>query len=201
MRSRWLRGKISERALSVCLFFGFFFFAHHAFASQASLVEALKLPSFGGGPVQVRLYTDYFCGPCSRTEPKIEQLLLDLVKKKAVTLIFVDTPVHAGTPLYAKYFLYILNSKRTLEHALQSRAALFEAAKNKIEEADKLEEFLRAKGIRFQVMEHSAVFAAFSSLINEDAIKSTPTCVVIKDGKKSLHNGEIEIVNALQQLK
>jgi hypothetical protein len=199
-----LRGKTSGRAIWIGPSWGvflFFLFVHHASANQTSFAEALKLPSFGSGPVQVRLYTDYFCGPCSRTEPKIEQLLLDLVKRKVVTLIFIETPVHAATPLYAKYFLYILNSKRTVEHALQSRAVLFEAAKNKIEEADKLEEFLRAKGIKFKEMELSAVFAAFGGLINEDAIKSTPTCVVVKDGKKSLHSGEVEIVNALQQLK
>jgi hypothetical protein len=134
-------------------------------------------------------------------EPRVGQLLSDLVKKKIITFTLVDTPIHPGTPLYAKYFLYILNANRTTEHALQSRAILFEAAKDKIEEQDKLEEFLRRKGVKFRESDHLAVFATFSSLISEDAIKSTPTCVIIRDGRKNTYSGETEIVNALQQLK
>ena len=39
--------------------------------------------SFGEGPVRVRLYTDYFCGPCRAMEPELEPLLVELVKKNA----------------------------------------------------------------------------------------------------------------------
>ena len=31
-------------------------------------------PSYGSGPVEVRLYTDYFCPPCRAMEPAVEPL-------------------------------------------------------------------------------------------------------------------------------
>ncbi len=113
-------------------------------AAPAHAAKA-DLPSFGKGKIEVRLYTDYFCGPCGRMEPRVEALLADLVKRNTVTLIFVDTPIHRFTPLYAKYFLYILNNDRAFAHVLQYRALLFEAAKGKIETGDKLEEFLKGE--------------------------------------------------------
>jgi hypothetical protein len=123
------------------------------------------------------------------------------VKKNAITLTLIDTPVHTGTPLYAKYFLYILNVKRDVDYALKSRSVLFEGASSKIEGQEKLEEFLRSKDIKFKQVDISATLAALSSLISEDAIKSTPTCVIIVDGKKTAYTGEIDITTALQALK
>src|SRR4030042_4635590 len=41
--------------------------------------KANLIPSFGTGQIQVRLYTDYFCGPCSALEPKIEKVLTEVV--------------------------------------------------------------------------------------------------------------------------
>ena len=159
------------------------------------------LPSFGKGKVEVRLYTDYFCGPCSRMEPKIEALLADLVKRDTVTLTFVDTPIHRFTPLYAKYFLYILNNDRVFARVLQCRALLFEAAKSKIETADQLEEFLKGKDVAFTRTDPGPTLAALSSLITEDAIRSTPTLIVIREGQKRVFVGDTDIVKALDQLQ
>ena len=50
-------------------------------AASPVYADEVLLPSFGQGKVQVRLYTDYFCGPCSHMEPKIEPLLKDLVQR------------------------------------------------------------------------------------------------------------------------
>jgi hypothetical protein len=177
------------------------FIACTSITADAINSDTTKLPTFGKGKVIVRLYTDYFCGPCSRMEPKVEQTLLDLIKKNSITLTFVDTPVHTGTPVYAKYFLYILNVRNNVDYAFKSRAALFEAAASKIEGQEKLEEFLNIKKINFRQSDPSATLAAISSLIAEDVIKSTPTCVIIRDGKKMPYIGEADITTALQALK
>ena len=103
----------------------------------------MSLFSFGKGKIQVRLYTDYFCGPCSNLEPRIEYLITDLVKRNIVTITFIDTPLHKYSTLYAKYFLYILNDNKNLDHALKARAALFEASKVPIDSEAKLEAFLQ----------------------------------------------------------
>jgi hypothetical protein len=160
-----------------------------------------EVPSFGKGRIEVRLYTDYFCGPCSRMEPRVEALLSDLVKRDAVTLTFVDTPIHRFTPIYAKYFLYILNNDRAFAHVLQYRALLFEAAKGKIESGEKLEEFLKEKDVPFTRTNPGPILAGFSSLITEDGIRSTPSCVIIKDGQKGVYVGDTDIVKALEQLQ
>jgi protein-disulfide isomerase len=171
-----------------------------ATAGSAS-AQTAGLPKFGKGPVQVRLYTDYFCGPCSRMEPKVEDVLPELVRKNAITLTLIDLPVHATTSLYARYFLYILNENKDLDRALKSRAALFEAAKDKIEDKEKLEEFLKKNSIGYKEMDPRPVFAALSALIGEDKVRSTPTLVIVKNREKSVFGGEIDIAKALDQLR
>jgi len=195
--SRQLAG--SKSSILILLIAFVFIFASNVYANASE--KSSKVPSFGKGKVLVRLYTDYFCGPCSRMEPKVEQTLLELVNKNLITLTLIDTPVHAGTPLYAKYFLFILNVKRDVDHALKSRAVLFEAASNKVENQEKLEEFLWNKNIKFKQSDPSATLATLSSSINEDSIKSTPTCVIIINGKKAVYTGETDITTALQALK
>ncbi len=170
------------------------------FVAKTGRAEPAEAPSFGKGKIQVRLYTDYFCGPCSRMEPKIEGLLSDLVKRNVISLTFVDTPVHKMTPLYAQYFLFIVNADPTFPNILRSRAVLFEAAKNKIENKEGLEEFLRKNRVRFTVTDLRPLFATLSALIREDDVKATPTCVIIKDGKKAVTSGEVDIVKALEPL-
>jgi thiol:disulfide interchange protein DsbA len=173
------------------------------FKGVASPVYAdeVLLPTFGKGKVQVRLYTDYFCGPCSHMEPKIEPLLKDLVQRNVITLTFIDTPVHTPTPLYARYFLYIFNQDKRFDQILRSRAFLFGAARDKIGEKERLEDYLRAHEVKFKECDPGPTFAAFTALINEDKVKSTPTCVIINDGKKAAFSGEIQITNALELLK
>jgi hypothetical protein len=171
----------------------------HYTAIPARSADAL-VPSFGRGKVQVRLYTDYFCGPCSRMEPRVETLLSDLVRKNAITLTFIDTPVHSFTPLYAKYFLYIAKGDPSFPSVLRARNVLFEAARDKIEEQVGLEEFLRKNNVRYREFDPRPIQLALSALIREDNVRSTPTCVIIKDGKRGVFTGDIEIPKALELL-
>jgi len=59
------------------------------------------LLAFGKGKVEVKLYSDYFCGACKNLEPSIEYLIADLVERNIVTITFVDTPMHKHSALYA----------------------------------------------------------------------------------------------------
>jgi thiol:disulfide interchange protein DsbA len=162
--------------------------------------EDILLPSFGNGQIKVRLYTDYFCSPCRALEPKLEPVITDLVKRGIINIIFIDTPVHAQTSLYARYFLYILNEKKDFDHTLRARTVLFEAAKNKITEKEKLEAYLKKKGIRFKPFNVNPTFGGLSSLFKEDRINSTPACVIYKEGKIDTFKGR-DILKALGQLK
>jgi hypothetical protein len=161
-----------------------------------------SLLTFGSGKVKVRLYSDYFCAACGKLEPMLDEVVGDLVKKNKITLTFVDTPVHKHSPLYARYFLFILNEKKDLKHALTARAALFEAAQQaKITEAEKLEEFLKKKGIKFAPFDVVPVFKGLEGFFREDKITATPTCVIITGAKKELFQGTNPIVTELGKLK
>ncbi|MEW6215355.1 MAG: hypothetical protein AB1478_09195 [Nitrospirota bacterium] len=163
--------------------------------------EDILLPSFGNSQVKVRLYTDYFCGPCKSLEPQLEHIITDLVKKNIITIAFIDTPIHAKTTLYARYFLYILNEKNELVRALRARAVLFDAAKNKITEKEKLEAFLRKKGVKFKPFDTKPTFSVLSSYLKEDRIDATPTCVICSGGKKDRFTGPLDIIKALNRLR
>ena len=161
--------------------------------------EEILIPSFGTGKTQIRLYTDYFCGPCSSLEPKLEKMITDLVKKGSVSITFIDTPIHKQSSLYATYFLYILNEKRDFEYALRARAILFEAAKKKVTEKGKLEEYLKKRNIGFKPFDARTSFKFFNGYFQEDKISATPTCVISNGGKKSF-TGEKDIIKALESL-
>jgi hypothetical protein len=169
--------------------------------AAAVCADEVLMPIFGEGRVQVRLYTDYLCGPCSRMEPRIEPLLKDLVEKRAITLTLVDTPIHTLSPLYGRYFLYILSRDKRLDRIFRSRAVLFAAAREKVVAREKLEGYLKTHGVRFKETDVGPTLTAFSALIREDKIRSTPMCVIITNGNKGVFKGETEITGALGLLK
>ena len=177
----------------VCLLFLF------TIAGTLSAQE-MSLFSFGKGKIQVRLYTDYFCGPCRNLEPKIEDSIINLVKNNIATIIFIDTPFHKNTTLYAQYFLYILNDNKTIGNALKARNALFEASRIPIEDREKLETFLQVKSLKFKTFDTKPVFGTLQGYIRDDRITSTPSCVIMNGNKKDVFSGDENILKALENL-
>lgn len=169
-------------------------------SATPAYAEDIVIPSFGSGKIQVRLYTDYFCNPCRALEPTIEPLIIDLVEKELITITFIDTPIHPQTTFYVKYFLYILNENKDFKHALHARSILFEAAKEKIKESEKLEAFIKKKGLSFKPFDPKVTLRIFSDSLKKDKIKATPTCVIYKDGKGETFKGR-DIKSALEKLK
>ena len=108
------------------------------------------LPAFGEGAVEVRVYTDYFCGPCGAEEQEVMAAIAELVAKNRIRVIFIDTPVLPETVLYAEYFLAAVNAKREFGQAVTARAALFEAAGLEIRGKGELEGFLAKKGLEIR---------------------------------------------------
>jgi thiol:disulfide interchange protein DsbA len=159
------------------------------------------IPFFGKGKIEVRVYTDYFCGPCASIEPKLEPLLVDLLENNSVSIIFVDTPLHRQTKLYVQYFLYILNEEMDFGHAMLARRVLFEAARKNITEKEKLENLLRERNIKFNPFDLTPTFNVLSRYLTEDVITSTPAVVICRDGGKKKFNGTSDILTALEDLK
>jgi len=159
-------------------------------------------PAFGSGKIEVRLYTDYFCPPCRKMEPAVEPILMDLIRRGVIRLTLVDIPFSRHSILYTRYFLYALKGKNELEHALKVRNILFETAgSGNVTTQEQLESLLKGKRISFQPFDLKSVFDRFNALIWEDHIDATPTCVIIKSGKKEIFAGGEDIVNALKRLR
>jgi len=162
--------------------------------------DNLPFPSYGNGKVMVRVYTDYFCPPCRAAEPELEPLLIDLVKSKKITLVFVDTPIYKDSQIYAKYFLYAINKTNDFEYAIKARSVLFDAAANKTSK-DSLEEFLKGKGIAFTSFDATPVLKRLNALLQEDKVDATPSCVIVKDGKPEKKIGGGEILKAIKAIQ
>ena len=162
-------------------------------------------PSYGSGPVEVRLYTDYFCPPCRAMEPAMEPLLKDLLKKNAIRLTLVDVPFSQHTLLYARNFLFALKENNDLDHAFRVRNILLEASTQKdVTTQERIEALFREKGIPFSIFfatfDAKPTFDRYNALLKEDKINATPTCVVIRNGQKKAFVGGPDIVNALKAL-
>jgi protein-disulfide isomerase len=159
-------------------------------------------PSYGSGRVEVRIYSDFFCSPCQATEPAVNPILKELLKKNVIRLILVDTPFHTHTALFARYFLYALKASSDVDHAFRVRSILFEASTNKsITTQEQIESIFKEKWIPYAVFNEKAAFDGYISLIKEDKINATPTCVIINNGQKKTFVGGPDIVNALKSLQ
>lgn len=158
-------------------------------------------PTFGSGRIHVRLYSDYFCGPCSKLDPEIAGPVANLVKRNAIRVTFVDTPVHQHTTLYARYFLYALNEKKDIDHANRVRHALFQAAALNITDREKLEEHLKKNGIKFKVFDPTPTFSFLTGYLTEDKVRSTPTAVILDSGRKKVVKGPADIARAIGEIK
>ena len=159
------------------------------------------LPSYGTWKILVRIYTDCFCPPCRAMEPKIDPILIGLVKKNIINLTFVDTPISKSSALYARYFLYIVNENKDFELALRARSVLIGASLEKITDQVKLKEYLKNKWMIFKPFDTKPAFDMLNGYLKEDKIHSTPTCVINLDGKVKQYTGGPEILSALERLK
>lgn len=198
-----LNFRVSKKVLiTIAVILGLLFFTlFFEGTTRPVLADPTLIPSFGSGKYKVRIYTDYFCGPCDKLEPKLDELVKSLVRNKVATVVFVDTPIHTPTPTYARYFLYILNAKNDFEHAMRARVMLFAAARQNIVEKEKLEEYLIKNNIKFKPLDTKPAFDALNKYLEEDKINSTPSVAVHDGQNKGVYKGGPEITKALEGLK
>ena len=157
--------------------------------------------AFGRGAIEVRIYTDYFCGPCQDEEKEVISHITELVDKSFIRVIFIDTPVHQETVFYAGYFLAALNAKGDFKQAVAARTALFEAATKRVEGKEAMEAFLKKKGLEIRPFDTAPAFKIFANYLKEDKINSTPTCVIIGPQGKQTLIGKEEITKGLRSLR
>ena len=172
----------------------------HGSVTPLYAAENLAPLTFGKGPVQVRLYADYFCPPCQNLSPKAGPILSDMVKRNVITLTFIDAPSDQVSLMYSNYFLYAMQEKKDIDTALKVRDVLFSAAKQNITDTAKLEEILKSKKIQFKTSQFKPIFDQYNVQYQKDKVDGTPSCVIEQDGKKELVIGDGDILKALEKL-
>jgi len=159
------------------------------FISPAPAVDAGKgiIPSFGQGPQEVLIFSDYFCPPCQALEPKLEPVLDELYAKGGVKITFVDTPMHRETPLFAKLYLYAAKAAPDYRAAVRARQVLFAlAGKEHVFWMDeRIEEAFQKEKVPFTPFDFSTAQPELNRLISEYRVDATPTCVIVSPGTKA----------------
>jgi hypothetical protein len=187
---------LSALAAGAGLVFFLLFFS--GFPSPVYAAEPV-MPTFGKGPVEVRIYTDYFCEPCRNEEAEVMALVTKLTEKNLIRVTFIDFPIHPETVRYVGFFLAAINAKQEFGQAVLVRAALFEAAEKRTSEKE-LELFLKQKGIPLLPLDTAPVFKIFTKYITEDQINSTPSFVINGPKGKQTLVGKSNILSALHNL-
>jgi thiol-disulfide isomerase/thioredoxin len=146
--------------------------------------DLAALYSYGQGPTEVYIFSDYFCPPCQRIEPYMERVLPELLRHD-VKILFVDMPVYRATPLYSRYFLYSARASGDFARVLEARRVLFDLARTKAVTTDQeIIQELRSHAIEFRLVDTKPVFDQWRRFIERFDIRSTPTCVVVKPGQE-----------------
>jgi protein-disulfide isomerase len=155
-------------------------------------------PVYGSGLTQIRVYTDYLCAPCRSLEADMEPLLEKIVNGGKARVVYLDTPMHRMTIVYARYFLCATRGVSHTE-AVRVRRTLFAAATAGILTDDGLQEYLRKAGVKTEACDASATLQAMNGYFREDKVKSTPTCVIVTPEGRSSYSGRDDIVAALKK--
>lgn len=163
--------------------------------------EKSPIPSFGEGPCQVIVFTDYFCPPCQGLEQSLEPMLEKIHAKGGAEIIFVDMPIYKETPLFARYYLYAANAKGAFKEVLDARRALFTIARGKtVKDEESLAKALQEKGVPYKPYDPKPVFNAWNDMIRRHKVQGTPSCV-INDCRAGIsrHTGVDDIMQALSR--
>jgi thiol:disulfide interchange protein DsbA len=168
--------------------------------APADETPANKL-SDASGPVEIFIFSDYFCPPCQSIEPYLEDALTKLYQSGA-GITFVDMPFSTMTPVFSKYYLYAINAVDSFTEKLLVRRALFDIARTSgVSSESELIQKLKAKHIKLVLLDVKPLFDQWVALINRFSIKSTPTCVVIRPGQAVVtYTGNREVAEGIDQL-
>jgi thiol-disulfide isomerase/thioredoxin len=172
------------------------------FISTAPAVNADKgsIPSYGQGPHEILIFSDYFCPPCQALEPKLEPVLDELYARGSVKITFVDTPMHRETPLFAKFYLYAAKAAPDYRAATRARQVLFALAgkENVLWMDERIEESFRKEKVAFTPFDFRTAQPDLNRLISEHRVDATPTCVILSPGAKAQkYTGAKDILKGL----
>ncbi len=213
-KEQMLAARFGIRSIPVQVFFdadGREVFRHTGFLSKDKVYEKLdeigveeqsaEMFTIGSGPVEVVLFSDYFCPPCRNLEPYLEQTLPELVSSGA-KVTFVDAALKRKSSLYARYFLYAARAASSPESVIHARRVLFDlAGKDSIESGKDMRRALEENNVEIEFFDTQPMIDKWKEIMEKHQLRSTPTCVIIKpDHKPEQHRGGKAIPDALDSL-
>jgi len=172
--------------------------------APAAGAEKEAVPSYGQGPHEVLIFSDYFCPPCQALEPQLEPVLDELYKKGRVKITFADTPMHKETPLFAKFYLYAAKAAPDYGAAMRARQVLFALAgkENVFWMDERIEEAFWKEKVAFTPFDFRTAQPELNRLIREHRVDSTPTFVILSPGAKAQkYTGAGDILKGLQSIR
>lgn len=191
--------------LLLFVFLGYLFVMLTFSGSTTPAYAAVKspVPSYGSGPYELIVFTDYFCPPCQSLESEMDPALHEILSMGGVKVTFVDLPIHKQTHLYAKYFFYIANATHRFRDILHARKVLFSMAKNPaVNNDESLSKALAAQGIAFKPYDLKPVYQEINKIIKTHSVSKTPTCIVkYSNADIRKYTGTFEIKNGLAMLQ
>lgn len=173
-------------------------------AKQVSLKESIRFGE-ANGPIEVYVFTDWFCPACRRVEPVFEEMIPDLKGKAPV--FFVDATVHPESLNFTPYNLsFMINNKNDY---FKLRKALEQLAdKNDTPSDTDIQDAIKPHGVQLKELAYSDVALGvklFKKLVKQFEITQTPTVVIVnmdsKKGKKLSGYGEITKENVLKAVE
>jgi thiol:disulfide interchange protein DsbA len=208
-RKRWLyllgeinMGRRNRRyPLIVFTLLGFVIFILGFSGSTTPAYGEQIIPAYGGGTMEIRFYSDYFCPACRLVEPEIEPFMSNLTAKNKARVSFMDVPIHKESLLYIKYFLYYAKGNESFEEVIRFRKILFEAAEKGVRTEQDLRKYLGEHGALPQVRDISVPLQVLRNYFIGDKIKATPTMVVVESGSRKSYIGKAGIMAALKYYK
>jgi hypothetical protein len=178
-----IRNTYSSHAQQLTLLITAYFFISLSFLFFSISVDAAekpKVPSYGSGPVELIIFTDYFCEECPSLEKELEAVLDKLLAKGEVKITFVDIPItgNLSSPIFTKYFLYATQSETGYANTLQARKFILKmAGQNTITEGA-IEKTFKTGGIAFKIFNYKPVLIESKILINRHKVNKAPAYVL-----------------------
>jgi hypothetical protein len=185
----------------ICLFLGYLFFSMTFSGATIPVygAEGSSVPSYGKGPKELIVFTDYFCPPCMTLEADLEPAINKLLTRGDVKVTFVDMPLHKLTPMYAKYFLFATQGASGYKNAMHARSVLFMLSKQTLAKTEaEIEKAFTEQNVAFMPFDPKPVYSEWNQIIKAYKITTTPTCILkysATDVRK--FDGSIEIRNNL----
>ncbi len=155
----------------------------------------------GSGPIEVLLFSDYFCPACRNMEPYLEETLPELVNR-GVKVSFVDSPYSQRSSLHVRYFLYAAMASPLLESVMHARNVLFDLAdEDRVESEPDILLALKENNVQIEFFDTQPLMKQWMGIIEKYDVRHTPTCVIVRPEEEAgQYIGSREITEALDRL-